>query len=164
MMSKSIYQLPANAVEGFKLVFLGSNIEPTIFGGWVAHKRQTNNLSEYCFLESSPEGIAIGFLYDARHLRNSPKRLNSQNNIIAGAIKDISIPNLRESGDVNIRTKDVIIKYGCGFDHRESVVIRFITSLTENDSIESWAEEIKSTNYLRNSYRYYERFVQDWDR
>ena len=162
-MSKRIYQLPANAVEGFKLVFLGSKIEPTIFGGWVAYKRQTNDLSGYCFLESGPDGIAIGFLYNASHLRNSPSRLNSQNNIIAGAIKDISIPSLRESGDIKIHTKDVIINYGCGFDLRESVVIRFITSLTANDSIESWAEEIKNTNHLRNSYRYYERFVHDWD-
>lgn len=163
-MSKRIYQIPVNALEGFRLVFRGGKIEQTIFGGLVAYKRRTNNLSEYCFLESGSDGTAIGFLHDARYLRNSPKRLNSQNNIIAGAIKDISIPNLRESGDVNIQTKDVIINYGCGFDLRESVVIRFITSLTENDSIESWAEEIKSTNYLRNSYRYYERFVQDWDR
>lgn len=163
-MSKRIYQIPVNALEGFRLVFRGGRIEPTIFAGLVANNHRTNDLSDYCFLESGPDGIAIGFLHDPGHLRNSPKRLNSQNNIIAGAIKDISIPNLREGDDVNIRTKDVIINYGCGFDHRESVVIRFVTSLTENDSIESWAEEIKSTNYLRNSYRYYERFVQDWDR
>jgi len=158
-MSKLYRPLPDNVAAGFRLAFQDHVIRPTVYGGLVAHPRRGVKIDcECCFIELGPDGIAIGHTPSMSNYEHyQPELVVSHILCIQSVITELSLLKKKKLNEVHINK--FIIRHGRGYDYRQTVVQKYVTNLTPNDSVETWAEEISNIHPLRGAYRFYERWV-----